>query len=155
MSDHHFTEDMLLKRNLSVIQDQIEELMNKLNGMSTHTCRVDSGEENTPLTSIGTEMDELKHYVDSVKSEMTSILFDAQNFARKARQEMLEILSNTNSKGTNKKTNVDEDRTFEELKNEKERIRTMVSDFEAFVETCKEEIVQILIKFEERVGEQQ
>jgi len=153
MIDHQqFSEEKFLKMNLSVIQEQIEDMMDKLNKMPFHIHNEDSREEPTPSRSVQSQMDELKRFVDSVKSELASTISNINDFAKKAKQEIMDILSNTSAPGTRNEEHENLDILSDELKNAKERVNAMVKNFEVFVNTCKEEIIQILIKFEEEVG---
>ena len=90
-------------------------------------------------------MDELKRFVDSVKSGVGINNLKQNEFA-KAKQEIMDILSNTSAPGTRNEEHENLDILSDELKNAKS---CHGKNFEVFVNTCKEEIIQILIKFEE------
>lgn len=153
MIDHQqFSEEKLLKMNLSVIQEQIEDMMDKLNKMPSHIHNEDSREEPTPSRSVQSQMDELKRFVDSVKSELAATISNINDFAKKAKQEIMDILSNASPPGTRSEEHENADILSEEVKNAKERVNAMVKNFEVFVSASKEEVIQILIKFEEEIG---
>ena len=145
MIDHQqFSEEKFLKMNLSVIQEQIEDMMDKLNKMPFHIHNEDSREEPTPSRSVQSQMDELKRFVDSVKSELASTISNINDFAKKAKQEIMDILSNTSDPGTRNEEHENLDILFDELKNAKERVTTMIKNCERHESPYKEKITQNL-----------